>query len=65
MIRKMRVPNLIRVRGIDADGMIRQSRVFAQRAAAMRFVDYLDSHDYVVRVETASNVEFQLVDRNV
>jgi hypothetical protein len=61
----MKIPNLIRVRGIDANGIIRQSRVFAQRAAAMRFVEYLDAHDYVVRVETANNVEFQLVDRLV
>jgi len=65
MIRKMCVPNLIRVRGIDAAGMIRQSRVFQQHPAAMRFATYLESLNYLVRVETARDVEFELVDQHV
>lgn len=64
MIRKMKVPSLYRVRGVDADGIIRQTRVFQQHPAAMRFVGYLESAGYVVRVESAHDVEFELVGRH-
>lgn len=65
MIRKMTVPNLIRVRGVDAEGIIRHTRVFQQRPAAKKFAEYLESHGYRVRVETARDVEFELVGENV
>lgn len=64
-IRKMRVPNLYRVRGVDADGIIRQTRVFQQRPAAKRFADYLESAGYIVRVESAHDVEFKIVGQDV
>jgi len=61
MIRKMRIPHLIRVRGIDDAGMIRQSRVFQQSTAAWRFAIALEKRGYVVRVERASDITFELV----
>jgi hypothetical protein len=61
MIRRMTVPNLIRVRGVDADGHIRQTRVFQQRPAAIRFAQYLHDAGYIVRMESARNIEFKLL----
>ncbi len=65
MIRKMKIPRLIRVRGVDSAGIIRHTRIFQQRPAATKFARYLESHGYAVRIETARNVEFELVGRHV
>jgi hypothetical protein len=61
MIRKMTVPKIIRVRGIDAAGMIRYSRIYQQMPAAEKFADALRTHNYRVRIEMSHDVEFELV----
>lgn len=61
MIRRMKVPRLYRVRGVDDAGVIRHTRVFQQLPAATKFAEFLRLHNYVVRMETAHDVEFELV----
>jgi len=61
MIRKMTVPRLIRVRGIDDAGMIRYSRIYQQAPAADRYAAGLERHGYIVRREQAQAVVFELV----
>ena len=61
MARRMTVPCMFRVRGVDADGIIRHTRVYQQRPAAVKFANYLHDAGYVVRLESALNIEFQLL----
>lgn len=61
MVRRMTVPRMFRVRGVDAEGIIRHTRVFQQRPAAVRFANYLHDAGYTVRMESARNIEFKLL----
>ncbi len=61
MNRTMSINNLWRVRGIDETGQIRRTRMFAQGTAAGRYTMKLVGSGYIVRLERANDVQFNLL----
>ena len=61
MIKTMNVPILYRVRGIDAKGINRHSRVYQRSTSAVRFADLLDRYGFVVKIEKAHDISFETV----
>jgi len=58
----MKVRTLWRVRGIDRDtGEIRQTRIYAQGSAAAQYALGLAKYNYIVRLERAKDIEFELL----
>ncbi len=61
MKRAMSINNLWRVRGIDETGQIRRTRMLAQGTAAGRYTMKLVGSGYIVRLERAKGVAFELL----
>jgi hypothetical protein len=61
MIRKMKVSNIYRVRGINGHGEIKHSRVYQQSSSAVRFAELLATNGFTVRMEQAKDVTFEAI----